>query len=703
MYDKDQQRNLFELSKQLLQKKDILVSEISDLRQAIGYHEWRYYLQNDPVLSDFEYDTLFKKLETLEALHPDLVTPDSPTQRVGKDIAEGEATTTVSHLAQMLSLANSYDAADLSDFDATIKKLTSATGDIAYCVEPKFDGGSIALVYENDVLVRAATRGNGAMGEEMTANARAMHSIPLRAEFLKLGIRKVELRGEALIRKDNFERINRQRADDGLSLFANPRNAATGGLRMKDARETARRGLEAFIYQLSYAVDLDGRELVGKFQSHGEILEMLQDLGFKVPTVERKICKNIAEVAEFCSDWQAKRDNYDYELDGMVVKLNSIAGQVQCGFTSHHPRWAIAFKFQAKQATTTLLSVDFQVGKVGSVTPVAKLEPVQLAGVTVSSVSLHNEEFIRSKDLRLGDQVLVERAGDVIPYIVKVMEDLRNGSEIKIEFPTNCPSCGTLLTKSDEESAWRCDNVSGCKAQCISRIIHHASKDAMDIEGLGKSLIERFFDAGLIQDIADIYQLDYEKIGALDGFGKKSVMNLQAAIEQAKKNPMSRFLYGLSIHHLGKKVSKLIAQNIKNVTDLKDWTEENFVGIKDVGPVVAKNVIAFFADSNNAVLIEKLGQLGVNLSQTTEDSPIEIAADAPLIGKSILFTGTLATMSRKTAEDKAIAAGAKVISAVSAKLNILVVGEEAGSKLTKAQSLKTIQIVTEAEFLDIIA
>lgn len=701
MYNKDAAQHFFELSKNMLRQKEITPLEIQDLKAAISYHEWRYHVQNDPVLSDFEYDTLYKRLEALEASNPSLIAPDSPTQRVGKDTS-GSDTKNVSHLTPMLSLANSYDANDLNDFDTQIKKLTSASGDVAYCVEPKFDGGSIALVYENDLLLRAATRGDGSSGEEMTANARVMRSVPLRAEFSKFGIRRVELRGEALIRKDNFDRINRQRADDGLSLFANPRNAATGGLRMKDPRETERRGLEAFIYQLGYAEDEQGKEIIGKFQTHHETLEMLQSLGFKVPTTERKLCKNIDEVAAFCLEWQERRDSYSYELDGMVVKLDSTAGQNQCGYTSHHPRWAIAFKFRAKQATTKLLSVEFQVGKIGSVTPVAKLEPVQLAGVTVSSVSLHNEEFIRSKDLRLGDTVLVERAGDVIPYIVKSMEDLRDGSEQPLLFPTHCPSCGTLLTKPEDEAAWRCDNLYGCEAQLLNRIIHHASKDAMDIDGLGKSIIERFYELGDIKNIADIYRLDYEKIATMDGFGKKSAANLKAAIEKAKKNPISRFLYSLSIHHLGRKVSKLVSAHVKNVFELKNWTEENFVAIKDVGPVVAKNVVRFLEDERNIRLLETLQTLGVNMSQTDEDRPIEIAADAPMLGKSIVFTGTLTTMSRKAAEDKATIAGAKIISAVSSKLNILVVGAEAGSKLTKAQSLGTVQILTEEEFLKIV-
>jgi DNA ligase (NAD+) len=701
MYSPEQQKEFYDLSKDLLEK-NVTEEDIQDLRDVLTFHEWKYYIHNDPVIADYEYDLLFKKLEALERANPLLITPDSPTQRVSTDLTEEFKS--VEHLVPMLSLGNSYNAEDLKDFDRQVKKLCdldSAT-DVAYAVEPKYDGGSIALVYEDDYLVRAATRGNGVMGEEMTANAKVLRSVPLKASFSKYGIRKVELRGEALIRKDLFKIVNERREKAGKSLFANPRNAATGGLRTKDPNETSERQIEAFIFQLGYAVDGNMQDKLRDIRTHYESIEMLGSLGFKIPVEEKKLCKGIEEAVAFCKKWEEKREEFGYEIDGMVVKVNELSLQEQCGSTAHHPRWAIAFKFKAKQATTRLLKVEYQVGKIGSITPVAKLEPVQLAGVTVSSVSLHNEEFITSKDLRLGDTIVVERAGDVIPYIVKPLEDLRDGKEKVINFPTLCPINDTEeeveLIQVAGEAAWRCP-ICVCGKQELARMIFHVSKDAMDIDGFGKSYVERFYDLGWVKDISDIYNLDYSAIAQLDGFGTKSAENIEKAIEKAKRNPISRLLHSLSIHHLGKKASKLIAAKINHVLDLKDWTVEEFIAIKDIGPVVAENVVEYFSHSENIKMLERMEARGVNLKQTDADKPVEIADDAPLAGKTILFTGTLQQMGRKDAQKLAEELGAKNISAVSGNLDILVVGEKAGSKLKKAQSLGTVEILTEAEFL----
>jgi DNA ligase (NAD+) len=707
MYDSATQRQLFDLSKKLLadalaEKPAAAKEQAEALHKVLLFHEWKYYIKNDPVVSDFEYDQLYKKLVALEKMHPTLISPDSPTQRVSNDLIEEFKS--VDHLVPMLSLDNSYNAEDLLDFDERVRKNTNTPEGkaIEYCVEPKYDGGSIALVYENDQLVRAATRGNGVAGEEITLNARAIKSIPLKADFSTKQLHKVELRGEVVIRKDIFDQMNKERAEDGLVLFANPRNTATGGLRIKDPKEVAKRNLVAFLYQLGYGIDAAGNEQLKQFKTHDNEIELLGTLGFKVPVNELKVCNNIQEVIAFCKEWEAKRDRYEYEIDGMVIKVNDLRLQEIAGYTSHHPRWAIAYKFKAKQATSKLLAVEFQVGKIGSITPVAKIEPVALAGVTVSSVSLHNEDFIKSKDLRLGDTVLVERAGDVIPYIVKAMEDLRDGSEQPIIFPTHCPSCNTPLIRPEKEAAWRCDNYN-CEAQILQRMIHHVSKDAMDIDGFGKSYLERFYQLGWIKNIADIYRLDYDAIAKLEGFGQKSADNLKASIDKAKRNPIQRVLYGLSIHHLGKKVSKLLAQEIHHVMDLKDWPREKFLDIKDVGPTVADNVTAFFQNPTNVALLQNMEALGVNMEQTDEDRPRVISGDAPLAGKTILFTGTLLQMGRKQAQEMAEQAGAKNISAVSSNLNILVAGEKAGSKLKKAQELGTVQIMTEEEFMALVA
>lgn len=721
MYSPDIQRHYYDLSKKLLigTPEATLFSEPDDaqaeeLRQVLRYHEWRYYVQNDPVISDWEYDQLYKKLERLEENYPELITPDSPTQRVGKDSIESFQQ--VTHLTPMLSLDNSSDAEDLRDFDEQIKKLCSLAKESAveYCVEPKFDGGTIALVYENDRLTRAATRGNGAVGDEITHNLRTVRSIPLQAAFSQLGIVKAELRGEALMRKDVFEKVNKRREQRGDNLFANPRNAATGGLRTKDPADTAERELDAFMYQLGYAIDAQGLNRLDDFKTHGETIDALARLGFKTPTTssgesrsalavnvgsERAICPDIQSVIAFCDAWQEYRDQYPYELDGMVVKVNSLALQAQCGYTSHHPRWAIAFKFKARQATTILRDVEFQVGKTGAVTPVAKLEPVPLAGVTVSNVSLHNEEFIRSKDLRIGDTVLVERAGDVIPYIVKSLTELRTGTEQNIAYPVQCPVCQSSLVKPEDEAIWRCEN-SDCEAQVLQRMIFHTSKHAMDIEGLGESTIEKFYKLGWLHSIADLYRIDYEAVSKLEGFGEKSANNLRNAIEKAKKQPIHRLLHSLSIHHLGQKAGKLLAAKINHVLDLRDWDLEKYQTIKDIGPVLARNVSYFFQNEHNVELLQGMEVLGVNMHQTEEDKKAEANTDGPLYGKSILFTGTLMQMTREVAEKKAAEAGASIASGVSKHLSILVVGEKAGSKLKKATELGTVEIWSEADFLE---
>ncbi len=704
MYRKEEERNLFAKTRDVLDPQHAMPSweeELTLIRQLVRYHEWKYYVQNDPVIADYDYDLLFKKLESIEAAHPEAITPDSPTQRVSSDLTSDFPT--AKHLTPMLSLANSYNAEDLRDFDTSVRKLLHIEGDIAYAVEPKFDGGSISLIYEDDLLARAATRGNGQQGDEMTANAKTIRSIPLRADFSRQHIRRIEVRGEAIIPKASFDEINEKRAEAGLPLFANARNAATGGLRMKDPNDTARRGIEAFVYQISHIDHVDGLESEG-LTTQWERMNYLQGLGFKVPGPARKKCNNIEEVIAFCEDWERRRDTYPYEIDGMVVKVNRLDYQQVVGSTSHHPRWAIAFKFKAKQATTQLLSIEYQVGKIGSITPVAKLEPVQLAGVTVSSVSLHNEDFITGKDLRLGDQVVVERAGDVIPHIVKALPDLRDGSEQIIHFPRTCPintEEEITLVREDDESAWRCPTCS-CGAQDLQRMIFHVSKVAMNIDGFGRSMVERFYELGWLRTLADIYRLDYSQIAALEGFGEKSAAKLQQSIDRAKKNPIKRLLHSLSIHHLGKKASQILAERIGHVLELAQWTEEDYTEIKDIGPVLAQNMVRFFADESHVRLLQELETLGVNLRQTEEDRPIEITSDAPLAGKTILFTGTLTHLSRKEAQGLAAKHGAKNISAVSSNLDILVVGEKAGSKLRKAEALGTVQILSEEAFLQML-
>ncbi|MCO5279381.1 MAG: NAD-dependent DNA ligase LigA [Saprospiraceae bacterium] len=692
---------IIRFSRQILNNEFTIDSplKMNELVEAIRFHEWRYYTLNEPILSDTEYDFLFKKLEEIEQSHPQWKVVNSPTDRVGLEITENARQ--IEHLRPMLSLANSYNQQDLTAFDQQIKRMLKFDPnlDLEYSVEPKYDGGGISLVYQNNQLVRVVTRGDGSSGEEITNNGKSIKSIPLYVDFNKIGINTIELRGEAIISTNNFAIVNQERLKSNLPLFANARNAATGGLRTKDPKDTESRKMDAFIYTVSYAVDAEGNDVLNQFTTQYETIDTIGQLGIKIPSQARKLCKNIEEVIQFCHLWQDKRATFPYEMDGMVIKLNRTDWQNQMGFTAHHPRWAIAFKFQAKQAATRLIHIDYQVGKIGSITPVGKLEPVSLAGVTISSVSLHNEEFIQSRDLKLGDMVVVERAGDVIPYIVKSLTDIRTGAEKDIVFPSTCPSCHTQLVKQETEAAWRCVNPD-CPEQLIQRLIFFVSKDAMDIDGFGKSIIEKFHELGWLKSYPDIYRLSAQKISQLEGFGKKSAENLLDSIEKSKNNPIHRLIHALSIHHVGKKVSKLLAEEIESIFDLQYKTFEEIESIKDIGPIVAKNVVSFFQDAKNIDMFRQLETAGVNMLATAKDRKQDITADNHYItGKTILFTGTLHQMGRKEAQEKAESLGAKNLSAVSSNLNILVVGENAGSKLKKAQELGSVEIWTEEEFL----
>ncbi len=700
MYSEEQQKKLIQKTRELLKisiddikTKEDALKIIDDLREVIKYHDWRYYILANPVISDYEYDKLFHLLEDIEKKYPELITPDSPTQRVAGGLTKEFPP--VKHLAPMLSLENSYNEDDLRDFDRRVKEATGLEK-IEYSVEPKFDGAGIALVYEDNLFVRGATRGDGAVGDDITTNLKVIKTIPLSADFKKYGIKTIEIRGEVLIRKDLFKKINQERLEEGLPPFANPRNAAAGSLRLQNPKEVAKRGLEAFVYQITYAVDENGNNLLGtKLKKHNESIKILYELGFKSPYKEIKVCEGIDEVIDYCNQWQEKRDQYPYEIDGMVVKVNDISLYDVLGVTSHHPRWAIAFKFRARQATTRLLDVVFQVGRTGAVTPVGKLEPVEIGGVTVSSVSLINEDFIREKDIRIGDMLLVERAGDVIPYVVKVIKEARTGNEKPIKFPKYCPSCGSPLVKPPGEAVWRCVNVN-CPAQVKERIAHFASKDAMDIRGLGQAIVNRFYDLSLLKTIPDIYRLDFEKIKKLEGFGEKSAENLRKAIEESKHRPIHRLIYGLGIRYVGQVTARTLAENIKCVEDLKDWTIEQLESLEDIGYVVARSIYDFFHNQQNLKMIQELKELGV---QTCKEEKEETGK---LKGLTFVFTGTLECCSREKAKEMVEALGGKVSNSVSHKTNYLVVGKEPGSKLAKAQKLGTVKIIDEKEFLNLI-
>ncbi|MBM3417093.1 MAG: DNA ligase (NAD(+)) LigA [Bacteroidetes bacterium] len=697
MYSKEKTKNLQQLTNELLKKQKAGTASKKDtepLRDVLRFHEYRYYILNDPLISDYEYDQLYKALEKLEADHPGLITEDSPTQRVAKGLTRDFPT--VQHLVPMLSLDNSYNADDLTDFDRKAREITGH-GTIEYCVEPKFDGGSISLIYENDMLVRGATRGDGVEGDEVTTNIRQIRSIPLSAKFSDYGLQQAEIRGEVLINKDNFKKYNEKLMEEGLPPLANPRNAAAGTLRIKDPAEAARRNLEAFVYHVSYFSPQKGKKIPVELTTHSGSLAMLWELGFRSPEKEKKVFKGIVPVIKYCNEFESKRDDLPYEIDGMVIKVNDTALQDKLGMTSHHPRWAIAFKFKASQATSRLLNVEFQVGRTGAVTPVAKLEPVAVGGVTVSSISIHNEDYIKEKDLRIGDAVLIERAGDVIPQIVKSLPGARTGKEKKIVFPKTCPVCSSKLFKEEEEAVWRCSNID-CPAQVVERIIHFVSKDAMDIRGFGEANVRKFYELGLLKDIPGVYQLDFGKISGMEGFGQKSVDNLQAAIAGSKKQPLHRLLYALGIRFVGETTAKTLARAVNHILDFKKFSLEDLQNLEDVGPKVGGSIHHFFSNKNNIEMLQELEKLGLQLKNEKK----QLSTGGNLTGQSFLFTGTLPTLKRSAAEAMVEENGGQIVSGVSAKLNYLVVGEDAGSKLDKAKKLNTVKIISEEDFLKMI-
>jgi DNA ligase (NAD+) len=691
MYSNQQIQALQKITKDFIESPHNI--DLAALRNVLKFHEYQYYVLSNPLIADYEYDLLYQQLIALETASPHLISKDSPSQRVGNSL--NNQFQTIPHLVPMLSLENSYNAEDLNDFDRKAREGAMLDA-ITYCVEPKFDGASISLVYENDLLVRACTRGDGVAGEEITQNIKQIKSIPLSIPLSAYGIQQIEIRGEVIMSKQSFDDFNEKLQSKKLATLANPRNAASGSLRMKDPKEVAERNLDAFIYHISFYTLKAGATTPDLLKTHSGSLELLWNMGFRSPQKEKKIFSNIEGVIQFCNDFETERDKLPYEIDGLVIKVNDFALQEKLGMTSHHPRWAIAYKFKARQATTILENVEFQVGRTGAVTPVAKLKAVAIGGVTVSSISMHNEEYIREKDLRLGDTVIIERAGDVIPQIVQSIPTLRKGTETVIEFPTSCPVCNYTLEKEETEAVWRCNNPL-CTAQVVERMIHFVSKDAMDIKSFGDANIRKFYELGLLKNIPQIYQLDFSVIGTLEGFGKKSIDNLQAAIEASKSQPVYRLIYALGIRFIGETTAKTIAANIHHVLDLEILTEEQLQSFEDVGIKVAKSIYQYFHEAKNIALLKELESLGLNMIQTNTT-----AVDGNLSGLNFLFTGTLTQLKRAEAESMVEARGGHILSGVSSKLNYLVVGEDAGSKLEKAKKIASIKIITEADFVELI-
>lgn len=654
------------------------VRQIEELRREIEEHNYQYYVLDQPVISDDQYDRLMRQLIQLEEQYPQLITPYSPTQRVGGQVQGGF--TAVEHLVPMLSLSNVFSEAELQDFH---RRVQSILGDepVEYVVEPKIDGLAISLVYENGLLVRGATRGDGTTGEDISQNLKTVASIPLK---LRQPVERLEVRGEAYMPKGAFVKLNEQREEQGQPLFANPRNAAAGSLRQLDPRVTASRQLSAFIYAVGY---LEGQVI----SHHGEALEWLKELGFKV-NPETAVFDNIEDVQKYIASWQQKRFALPYAIDGMVVKVNSLQQQRLLGFTAKSPRWAAAYKFPAEKATTKVEDIGINVGRTGVLTPTAFLTPVTVAGSTVSRAVLHNEDIIKQKDIKIGDTVVVHKAGDIIPEIVEVITEERTGTERDFVFPQKCPQCDTPVVRAEGEVATRCPNVT-CPGRNREGIFHFVSRGAMDIEGLGPAVVTQLLDTGLINDAADLYNLKYQDVVKLERFADKSAQNLLNAIEQSKQRSLSQLIFALGIRHVGQTAAKKLADHFNSLEALMVASQEELLTVPEIGPKMAESVIHWFSQPNNKNFVNRLVEAGIN----TKNDETKSLAPMPLTGKTFILTGTLSEFTRQQAQQAIEDLGGKVTSSVSKKTDYVVAGDNPGSKYNKAEKLGVL-ILDEVAF-----
>ncbi|RLC95369.1 MAG: DNA ligase (NAD(+)) LigA [Chloroflexi bacterium] len=657
---------------------------IEELRALINYHNYRYYVLDSPEISDAEYDQLMLELKHLEAHHPQLITPDSPTQRVGA--APLEAFGVVEHRLPLLSLGNVFSGDELFAWHRRVSNLAGEEG-LDFVCEIKLDGLAVALTYENGSLVIGATRGDGYRGEDVTLNLRTVRSIPLSVP--RNAPPRFEVRGEVYLSRAGFKRLNEQRAREGLSLFANPRNAAAGSLRQLDPRVTAQRPLDIYIYALGYA------EGAAVPDTHWERLEYLRSIGFKV-NPHNRLCRTIGEVQDYYREWAERRESLPYDADGVVVKVNSIEMQSRLGTVGHEPRWAIAYKFPATQGTTVLKQILVNVGRTGSLNPYAVLEPVSVGGVTIKQAALHNEEDIRRKDIRIGDTVIVQRAGEVIPEIVGPVVSKRTGNEQVFSMPSHCPVCGAEVIKPADEAMHRCPN-SACPAQAFEKLKHFVSRGAMDIDGIGEKLCAALMETGLVNDIADLYYLSREQLAGLERMGDKSASNVIQSIERSKSRPVSRLIFALGIPHVGSETADLLASRFHSLDRLAQATEEELLSIPSIGPKIAQSIVAFFRQEGNQRIIRKLRQAGVRLAEEVPAEPTEL----PLAGLEFVLTGRLESFTRQEAEERIKALGGSVGSSVTRKTSYVVVGKEPGSKLDKAASLGIRQL-TEQQFLEML-
>jgi len=652
---------------------------IPKLRQEIEYHEKKYYVDNNPQISDFEFDQLVKDLQDLERRFPDLITPESPTQRVGEKPVEGFPT--VTHRLPMLSLDNCYTVEELRDFEGRIRKLLPEET-IGYVAELKIDGLSISILYRGGKYVQALTRGDGLRGDDVSANVKTIRSLPLVISDRK----EVEVRGEVYLPFESFRRINREQENQGKPPFANPRNAASGSIRLLDSKEVGRRRLDAFLYYIY----IDGRE----WPTQWEGLHKLRQEGFKTNPHSRH-CRTLQEVIDYWEEWREKRDDLDYDMDGIVVKVNSAEQRAALGTTAKSPRWAISFKFPARQATTKILDIRVQVGRTGALTPVADLEPVRVSGTTITRSTLHNEDEVKRKDIRVGDWVLIERSGDVIPKVVAVMKERRTGKEEKYSFPTRCPVCRSAAFRPEGEVISRCTNPS-CPAKLRESLLHFASRRAMNIEGLGDSLVNHLLEKKLVGAIPDIYSLRYDDLVSLERMGPKSSQNLLDEIEKSKNRDLASLIFAMGIRHVGERLAQTLAGHFRTLYALAGASAEKLTEVEDVGPKVAESIVFFFEQPENTALIRKLKEAGLNFEWRADRR-----GNQPLAGKTFVLTGTLASLERDEAKKMIESLGGKVTASVSSKTDYLVIGESPGSKLDKARKLN-IATLNEQEFMKLI-